>query len=200
MLVNNSRNLAMKLAAILPENDSHRAFFRKIIPAYDSAVKNHLPSEDPPIEMFDDLTPEMQEKLDLEKHIPNQVAALMYRQIEELRQTNLLTDQQVLYLNPELQSFTDICGGCERIRNTPIPYSYSVFIKKFVTVYILTLPFGFVFTLGYYVIPMVGLVFYFLTSLELIAEEIEEPFGGDEDDLPLGRISRSISSHIDELI
>lgn len=200
MLVNNSRNLAMKLAAILPENDSHRAFFRKIIPAYASALKNHLRSEDTRIEMFDDLTPEMQEKLDLEKHIPNQVAALMYRQIEELRQTNLLSDQQVLYLNPELQSFTDICGGCERIRNTPIPYSYSVFIKKFVTVYILTLPFGFVFTLGYYVIPMVGLVFYFLTSLELIAEEIEEPFGGDEDDLPLGRISRSISSHIDELI
>jgi ion channel-forming bestrophin family protein len=199
-LVNNSRNLALKLAAILPEDDPQRAFFRKIIPAYAVALKNHLRSEDTRVEMFDNLPQHVQAKLDLEKHIPNQVAALMYKAVEELRASGRISEYQVLYVSPELQSFTDICGGCERIRNTPIPYSYSVFIKKFVMVYIATLPFGFVFSLGYYVIPIVGFIFYVLASLELIAEEIEEPFGGDENDLPLGRISRSISSHIDELI
>jgi ion channel-forming bestrophin family protein len=199
-LVNNSRNLAMKLAAVLPENDPERAFFRKIIPAYAVALKNHLRSEDTRIELFDNLPVQIQEKLDVEKHLPNQVAALMFQKIEALRRAGKISDHQLLYLNPELQSFTDICGGCERIRNTPIPYSYSVFIKKFVMVYIATLPFGFVFTLGYYVAPIVGFIFYVLASLELIAEEIEEPFGGDENDLPLGRISRSIGSHIDELI
>jgi ion channel-forming bestrophin family protein len=199
-LVNNSRNLAMKLAAVLPENDPERTFFRKIIPAYAFALKNHLRSEDTRIELFDNLPVQIQEKLDVEKHLPNQVAALMFQKIEALRRAGKISDHQLLYLNPELQSFTDICGGCERIRNTPIPYSYSVFIKKFVMVYIATLPFGFVFTLGYYVAPIVGFIFYVLASLELIAEEIEEPFGGDENDLPLGRISRSINSHIDELI
>lgn len=199
-LVNNSRNLAMKLATMLPEGDPQRAFFRHIIPAYAVVLKNHLRSEDTRIELFDNLAPSVQEKLDLEKHLPNQVAALMYRQVQELRRADKLTDQQLLYLNTELQSFTDICGGCERIRNTPIPYSYSVFIKKFVMVYVATLPFGFVFTLGYYVVPIVGFIFYVLASLELIAEEIEEPFGGDENDLPLERIARSIGSHIDELI
>jgi ion channel-forming bestrophin family protein len=199
-LVNNSRNLAMKLAAVLPENDPERAFFRKIIPAYAFALKNHLRSEDTRIELFDNLPVQIQEKLDVEKHLPNQVAALMFQKVEALRRGGKISDHQLLYLNPELQSFTDICGGCERIRNTPIPYSYSVFIKKFVMVYIATLPFGFVFTLGYYVAPIVGFIFYVLASLELIAEEIEEPFGGDENDLPLGRISRSINSHIDELI
>lgn len=199
-LVNNSRNLAMKLATLLPEGDPQRAFFRHIIPAYAVVLKNHLRSEDTRIELFDNLSLSVQAKLDLEKHLPNQVAALMYRQVQELRRADKLTDQQLLYLNTELQSFTDICGGCERIRNTPIPYSYSVFIKKFVMVYVATLPFGFVFTLGYYVVPIVGFIFYVLASLELIAEEIEEPFGGDENDLPLERIARSIGSHIDELI
>jgi putative membrane protein len=97
-------------------------------------------------------------------------------------------------------TFTDVTGACERIKNTPIPYSYSVFIKKFILIYVATLPFGFVFSLGYFVVPIVGFIFYVLASLELIAEEIEEPFGGDENDLPLGRISKTIRSHINELI
>ena len=199
-LMNNSRNLAMKLAAILGERDPHRAFFRNIIPAYAVALKNHLRSEDTRIELFDDLPKHIQEKLDLEKHVPNQVAALMYRNVQEMLASGKITGEQMLFLNAELQSFTDICGGCERIKNTPIPYSYGVFIKKFVSIYVATLPFGYVFSLGYFVVPVVGFIFYALTSLELIAEEIEEPFGADENDLPLGRITRSIRAHIDEII
>jgi ion channel-forming bestrophin family protein len=49
-------------------------------------------------------------------------------------------------------------------------------------------------------IPIVGCIFYVLASLEIIAEEIEEPFGGDENDLPLGRHAKNIQVHIDELI
>lgn len=199
-LVNNSRNLAMKLSAILPAEDSDRYFFRKTIPMYAVALKNHLRSEDTRLELFDDLPPEVQQKIDLEKHIPNQIAALMYRQTHDLFEKGRISGEQLLFLNLELQSFTDICGACERIKNTPIPYSYSVFIKKFVTFYVATLPFGFVFNLGYLVVPIVGFIFFVLASLELIAEEIEEPFGADENDLPLGKMTRGIQLHIHELI
>lgn len=199
-LVNNSRNLAMKLAAILPENHPDRAFFRGIIPSYAFALKNHLRSESTRIELFDNLLPALQAQLDIQKHVPNQVAALLYKRVQALYQAGTITGEQLLFINAELQSFTDVCGACERIKNTPIPYSYSIFIKKFVTIYIATLPFGYVFNLGYYVVPMVGFIFFVLTSLELIAEEIEEPFGGDENDLPLERIAQNIQAHIDELI
>lgn len=199
-LVNNSRNLAMKLSVLLGPDDPRRDFFRKIIPAYAIALKNHLRSEEARIELFDNLPEHIQQKLDLEKHIPNQVALLMYRNIREMLDEGKLTDTQMLALNAELQSFTEVCGACERIKNTPIPFTYSVFIKRFILFYSLTLPFGFVFNLGYFVVPIVGFIFYVLASLELIAEEIEEPFGGDENDLPLGKISRSIQMHIHELI
>lgn len=199
-LVNNSRNLAMKLSAILPANDPNRTFFRQAIPMYAVSLKNHLRSEETRIELFDELPPAAQEKIDLEKHIPNQVASLMFRQVHDLLEAKKITGEQLLFLNAELQSFTDICGACERIKNTPIPYSYSVFIKKFVTFYVATLPFGFVFNLGYLVIPIVGFIFFVLASLELIAEEIEEPFGADENDLPLGKMTRGIQLHIHELI
>ncbi|WP_373553712.1 bestrophin family protein [Haliscomenobacter sp.] len=199
-LVNNSRNLAMKLAALLRNEQDEKDFFRAMIPAYASALQTHLRSEDTRVELFDKLPRGMQEKLDHEKHIPNQIAALMYGRILYLAEQGKLSGDHLIFLNLELQSFTDICGACERIRNTPIPYSYSVFIKKFIFFYIMTLPFGYVFTLGYYVVPIVAFIFYVLASLEIIAEEIEEPFGADENDLPLGKISRNIQMHIGELI
>jgi len=97
-------------------------------------------------------------------------------------------------------SFADICGACERIKNTPIPYSYSAFVKKFIFFYVMTLPFGFVFSLGYYVIPVVAFIFYVLASLELIAEEIEDPFDGDDNDVPTEKIAEGISKHVNELL
>jgi putative membrane protein len=56
----------------------------------------------------------------------------------------------------------------------------------------MTLPFGFVFSLGYWVIPVVSIIFYVLASLELIAEEIEDPFGKDANDLPTEEIALTI--------
>lgn len=201
-LVNNSRNLAIKLATILPEEDKeHRAFFRKIIPAYAYALSNHLKSEKTRIELFEeDAKHPAFKHIDNEKHIPNQVALLMFKHIQQLYKEQKINGDHLIILNAELQSFTDICGACERIKNTPIPFSYSVFIKKFIFFYVITLPFGYVFSLGYYVIPVVAFIFYVLASLELIAEEIEDPFGNDENDLPTDKIAMNIHKHVSELI
>ena len=57
----------------------------------------------------------------------------------------LLPGDQLIVLDKEIKSFTDITGACERIRNTPIPYSYNLFLKKFIFVYTITMPFGLVY-------------------------------------------------------
>ena len=201
-LVNNSRNLAMKLHSILPAGEeSQRSFFRKIIPAFAYALHNHLHKEQTRIELFEDKEHKhLFQKIDHAKHIPNQVALLMYQHIQQLHIEKKISGEQLLFVNAELQSFTDICGACERIKNTPIPYSYSVFIKKFIFFYIMTLPFGYVFQLGFYVIPVVAFIFYVLASLELIAEEIEDPFGGDENDVPTETLAQNIHRHVAEII
>ena len=64
----------------------------------------------------------------------------------------------------------------------------------------MTLPWGYVFSLGYLVIPVVGFIFYVLASLELVAEEIEDPFGTDSNDLPMDKICDNIKKHITELL
>lgn len=201
-LVNNSRNFALKLSVMLPDDaKEHRTFFRKVIPAYAHALRHHLMSEKTRTELFDvdDHHPVFQ-SIDHSKHIPNQVAKLMFRHIQILQDEKLISGDQLIVLNQELMSFTDICGACERIKNTPIPYSYSVFLKKFIFFYVMTLPFGYVFTMGYYVIPVVAFILYVLASLELIAEEIEDPFGEDANDLPTERIARNIHKHVAEIL
>ena len=201
-LVNNSRNFAMKLDAILPADDTEmRSFYRKIIPAYAYALHNHLHKEQTRVELFEtDEHKQIFGEIDHAKHIPNQVAQLMYRHVHQLHTQNKISGEQLLFVNNELQSFTDICGACERIKNTPIPYSYSVFIKKFIFFYVMTMPFGFVFSLGYLMIPLVCFIFYILASLELIAEEIEDPFGGDSNDLPTTLIANNIEKHVTEIL
>ena len=201
-LVNNSRNLAIKLSVILsPEEKEQRAFFRKIIPAYAYALHKHLKSEETRIELFENsASAQIFNHIDHDKHVPNQVALLMFTHIGELYRDKKIDGNQLIILNAEWQSFTDICGACERIKNTPIPFSYSVFIKKFIFFYIMTLPFGYVFNLGYYVIPVVAFIFYVLASLELIAEEIEDPFGTDANDVPTDKIAQNIHNHINEIL
>lgn len=204
-LTNNSRNLAIKLAAMLPEEDkAQRTFFRKIIPAYAFALRNHLRSEKTRTALFENDDGEEHagifKKIDAEKHIPNQIVLLMLKHIQQLYVQQKIDGYQLNVLNAELQSFTDICGACERIKNTPIPYAYSAFIKKFIFFYVMTLPFGFVFNLGYYMIPVVAFIFYVLASLELIAEEIEDPFGGDSNDVPTEKIAQNIHIHISEIL
>ena len=194
-LVNNSRNFAIKLSVIL-KNESDRKFFRKLIPSYASILYKHLNDSETAMQLFDDVDLE----LDHHKHKPNQVKKMMSNKINDLYVAKKLSGDQLIILNEELVTFTDICGACERIKNTPIPYSYSAFIKKFIFFYTVTLPFGYSLSLGYYVIPVVVFIFYVLASLELIAEEIEDPFGDDENDLPIKKIAENIKKHVEELI
>jgi ion channel-forming bestrophin family protein len=203
-LVNNSRNLAIKISAFIPVSEAaQRRFFAKTISAYAISLHNHLHSEKIRIELFDrddDEHAEVFKRIDDSKHIPNQLASLMFGHVQDLYKAGTISGDQLIVLNNELASFTDICGACERIKNTPIPFSYSVFIKKFIFIYIMTLPFGYVFSLGYIVVPVVVFVFYVLASLELIAEEIEDPFGGDANDVPTERLAQTIQRTVGDLI
>jgi putative membrane protein len=199
-LVNNSRNLAIKIDALTGETGIvEKRFFARIIPLYALVLKSHLQSEKVRLSLDEEDHPELK-TLDTGKHIPNQVAKIMAARIYRLHQSGKINGYELQTLGPEIQTFTDICGACERIKNTPIPFSYSLFIKKFIFFYVMTLPMGFVFSLGYYVIPVVIFIFYVLTSIEVIAEEIEDPFGGDTNDLPLQKLAEIIGIHVREIL
>lgn len=199
-LVNNSRNLAIKLNAFLPASDTtSKKFFVQAIPLFAVVLKRHLQKESTALELDELPHPELPD-FNSSIHPPINITHSIIDKINQLYKQNVITAEQFLVLNNEMQSLMDICGACERIKNTPIPFSYSTFIKKFIFVYVVTLPFGFAFPLGYLTIPVTAFIFYVLASLELIAEEIEDPFGKDGNDLPMQKISENIKRNIEDIL
>jgi putative membrane protein len=199
-LVNVSRNTAIKLAAILPHEDQRtRAWFALLIGRFAHATQLHLRSEKTRVALDTLRHPDL-EGLDPKRHLPAQIAALMHARVHRAYREGEITGDQLIGLASDLSVFMDICGACERIKNTPIPYTYSSFLKKFIVIYSLTLPFGFVFSLGHIAIPVVVFIFYVLASMEVIAEEIEDPFGSDANDLPLERLTEIITANTSELL
>jgi len=197
-LINVSRNFAIKIAADDKLSEDSKDFFRRMIPLYAMTLRTYLISKGLQFMLDEKDHPEFA-NFNNSDHEPNHVALMMHDRLFSLRSTHQMDEWHFQSLLKDLGQFTDICGGCERIKNTPIPYAYSAFIKKFIFIYIMTLPFGYVFSLGYIVAPIVAMVFYVLASMELIAEEIEDPFGDDSNDLPITRMSENIKKHVDQI-
>ncbi len=198
-LVNDTRQLSIKLSIYIPaERKDDILFFKKMIPNITFAMKENLRSSILVGEM--DLTlSESRDRIINSKHRPNIINKLMMERVVSLFKEGVITGDQLIILDKELKGFTDIIGACERIKSTPIPYSYSMFIKKFLFIYSITLPLAFIGEFGYYSIILVVMAFYFLMSVELISEEIEDPFGKDINDLPLDELCVKIKKNVIEI-
>lgn len=185
-LVNHSRNLCIKLKTMVEGVEQEKELI-KLIKSYPIVLKEHLRDR------VTDLAP-------ADVHQPNYLTIELGKWIQKFYKSGKISGEQLIILHQDISALSDICGGCERIRKTPIPYSYSLFLKKFIFAYIMTMPFGFIRDFGYGIIPAVVFFFYVLASLELIAEEIEDPFGEDANDLPTDEIALTIEKSVNQIL
>lgn len=199
-LVNNTRNYAVYLNAMLPKADKDtRKYFCIWISNFCIAFKEHL-RKGTKVEELISITEEDKEDLETKAHIPNYIAFKLYDKLQVIYKSGTFTDADMINIKPQHQSLLDILGACERIKKTPIPFSYAVYIKIFVTMYGILLPFGLVTDFGWYTVPLVMFIFFAMIGLELMAEEIEEPFGLDCNDLPTGDIAHTIKNNVFEIL
>lgn len=199
-LVNNCRNLAIKLDALLPqEEQQEREKLAKYLSNYPMALKEHLRDRDASSLLEFDADFDIQSYTSAD-HKPNYIASLLTKLCLETCIKNQRSQNEYLIVSENLAQLTDICGACERIKNTPIPYAYSLFIKKVIFLYIITMPLTFGLTIGYWAVPIVIIMFYAFASLELISEEIEDPFGTDPNDLPTDELAAKIKKNISEIM
>lgn len=196
-LINNTRNFAIKIGS-MTTNRKNELFFSKMIPNYAYAMKEQL-REGVIIEELDLSEEEIEEIKEL-NHKTSFIAKKMYERLHLMKQEKEITQEEFLSLDVNLKTFSDITGACERIKNTPIPYSYSSFLKKFIFVFVSTMPLSFVSSFGYYSALIAIFVFYILVSMEILAEEIEDPFGTDENDLPTDDLCLKIKENVQEIL
>ena len=197
-IVNSSRDLAIQLDSLIPADDrDSRSSFASLIGGFALALSGHLRGDAGSV---DDLVgDDSDEHCVPPHHAPARIARAIVRRIGELRRSGATVGLEVLALK-YTHSLIDSAGACERIRRTPIPYSYSVFIKLFILSYAAVLPFGLVPEYGYLSVPLVMLIIFALLGLELMASEIEDPFGRDCNDLPTETLAGIIRADAAELL
>jgi len=189
-LTNSSRILANHFSILFATDGERRQRLAQNLGTFGQALQYHLRNERAPINLASP-TP-----WDNAPHQPLSVHQELIRQLHQAVAQGHLTENQLLHLQPELSDLMNVCGACERIKTTPIPFSYSVFLKKFVFYYVMIFPVVYAPSMGYAVVPVTAFILYVLASVELIAEEIEDPFHGDPNDLPTAEMASKIEETV----
>jgi ion channel-forming bestrophin family protein len=160
--------------------------------AFVHALRHHLRDES----VLDELGPYLPkadvDELKGQPNIPVLILQRLAERVADARREGRIHTYHAVLLEQSLQTFTDIQGACERIKSTPIPYSYTVLMHRVVAVYCVLLPFGLADTLHYMTPLVVMFISYCFFGLDAIGDEIAQPFGNDRNDLPLTTISRNI--------
>lgn len=126
---------------------------------------------------------------------PNQPDCLMLRMGMDLRQClreGRIDPCLAVAIDATLSQLTAAAASCERIKNTPVPFSYRLLLHRTAYLYCFLLPFGLVDSIGFMTPFVVAIVAYTFFGLDALGDELEEPFGTEANDLPLDAICRSI--------
>jgi putative membrane protein len=121
--------------------------------------------------------------------------ALMLEMGEDLarcRRAGLVDSVRAATLDATISAMVATAASCERIKNTPVPFSYTLLLHRTAYLYCFLLPFGLVDTIGFMTPLVVAIVAYTFFGLDALGDEIEEPFGLSPNDLPLDAICRAI--------
>ncbi len=199
-LISACRNCAIMVHSVLPKDDErNRLFFARMLTNYAGALRDQLRGG-VDVRQLEPMEPEVRAAVQRQRHKPTAIASELQVRFEELRQAGVFTDFHLLSWKAEHDRLLQINGGCERIYRTPIPFSYSFFIKLFISAYIMFMPVALLDSWGYFTIPAVLFAAYVLIGIELISEEIEEPFGWDINDISTGQLAHSIRVSVHELL
>lgn len=129
-------------------------------------------------------------------HVPLAVAVKISRLLDDARRRGVITDIQQMALDQNVQLLIDYVGACERIHKTPLPFAYVVHLRRALILYCFSLPFALIETFRWATIGLVFVLAYTFFGIEEIGVEIEDPFGTDDNDLPLDRICRTIQGNV----
>jgi putative membrane protein len=199
-LVNNCRNLAVLVHTSFPDADKeNRHLLAKHISNFCIAFKEHL-RQGVQLEELILLTDADKALYKTKSHIPNHISVQIHKVIHDVYKQGGISGDDHRNIKEQSASLLDILGACERIKKTPIPFSYSIFIKIFIVVYGLLLPFALVTEWGVWTVPIMMLVFFAFIGVEMMGSEIEDPFGLDCNDLPTGTIAHTIKENVFEIL
>jgi putative membrane protein len=202
-LVNTTRSITRQIITLVEppggQTEDSRAFEKyvvRMVVAYVHALRLHL-RDLPAKDTLSTVLPDDEvERVADDENVPLALLQRMGELFVEARRKKWIDLYHVPVLEGSLTSLTDIQGACERIKSTPIPYSYTVLMHRIVAGYCVLLPFGLMESIKWATPVVVLAISYCFFGMDAIGDEIEQPFGFDTNDLPLDSISNTIERNL----
>ncbi len=198
LLINRSRTLCRQTLTLI-DGEGSAALQIEIVRrhiAYVHALRLHLRKQVDFDELGRFVDADEVTALEGERNVPIGLLQRQGRAIRSAFDSGWLDRFHLPVLDDSLTVLADIQGGCERIKNTPVPMSYTQLTHRIVAMYIFALPFGIVETVGVLTPVVVVIVAYCFLGLDAAGTQIEDPFEEDDNDLPLAQISRMIENDL----
>jgi putative membrane protein len=199
-IVNETRNLARAAGVFLREDAALYGSLVRWTTTFPYAAASALRGMVDLGPLAAELPREQVEQVRGAQHVPLAVARRMSTVLDEGRRRGHYAEYVQLQLDQNIQQLVDYLGGCERIHKTPMPFAYMLHLRRALVLYCFSLPLALVDPFGWATVPATFVVAYLFFGIEEIGVEIEDPFGNDDNDLPLERICDTIQKNLTALL
>jgi ion channel-forming bestrophin family protein len=196
-LILRSRSLARQcLSLVAPDHhdadDPHVRIIRRAI-AYAHALRHRLRGDtDGNADVAPWIAPAEWERVRTQPNLPYALMLEMGADLGTCLRTGRLDACLAPSIDASFSAMTAVAASCERIRGTPIPFSYTLLLHRTAYLYCFLLPFGLVDTIGYLTPLVSAIVAYTFFGLDALGDELEEPFRASDNGLPLEALCRTI--------
>lgn len=189
-LVNDMRNMCIKLKCFLPAEEPRFQKIIALLSQFPQILRDHLRER---------MDARGRRKEGTEAHKPLQCSREIYENLVELKKGGQLDGFAMLQIDSHAHGLMDICGACERIIKSPISGSFKLMIWACISLYLLMLPWLLIPVFDLWAFLLVLISAYFVLGIELLAEDIERPFGLSPNDIPLEAICATIEQSLQEI-
>ncbi len=199
-LTANSETFMIKLRSYLPSYDKDGLkFMQKMTMNYMVAVKMHLRNKGN-LEELEEVYPGFKESLKGVLNVPNALTKIMHQRVNEWYKSQYITKYEYWELNRHIEKSNINFEACDAIRTTKTTKSYIAHVRMFLVLFTLCLPFGFKEELEYWMIPVLAIIMYGYFGCDVMSEEVENPFGNDQNDLPLEVICHDVDQCLNQVV
>ncbi len=205
-ILNDSRTITRQLLTFIDVeygSDEKKAFCERMANrqiAWCYSLSRHLRTQDPMYQLEKWISKDELDYLKNYTNVPVGLLELHGNDIQYAHRVGWLTEFQQVEIDKTLTRLTDELGGCERIKNTIFPATYSVYIHFSLVMFVMLLPFGLIEFFGIVEIPLVIAISSSFFLIEKMSIHLQDPFENMPTDTPTTAISMTAERDIKQML
>lgn len=125
-------------------------------------------------------------------NLPDNVLQKVGARFSALAEQGVISEWRYTQWEARLVSLSQVQASCERIKSMPLPFPYTLLLHRTIYLFCILLPFAMAEPLGWLTPVFTAIVSYTFFGLDEIGDDLEDPFGFDENDLPCNAIVRTL--------